>query len=229
VLEEKNDNDKTFDADKAMEGLEERLATKMGESMEKMEDRIVDRVKPVQKEEDLGIDWGEDEDDDKEEKEPKYVSKKDLKGIAEAIKKDVTRESESRSEAKTRKQQKDMQAVNEFPEMHPQSPYYNKRFHDEIQKELSNIIRDEGRESATDLRYAAATVASRGVREGWYNPKERVVRETNRSNAREDNFDVTPRSEGARDSSGSLRVAEKMGLGSERAKQLLDIRDKYKK
>ena len=63
------------------------------------------------------------------------------------VAKDVGKATTERSEAQMKKQNSDMQTLQEYPELHPQSQNHNKRFHNEAQKQLATIIKEEGEDS----------------------------------------------------------------------------------
>jgi len=238
------DKDDGTDLTKQIDSIEERLVQKMGETMNGMEDRIAEKVRPTKEPESQSFSWLDDDtdDDDDEEKDEKknktseFVSKKDIKGIVSQVAAEVTKATEEKMKVTSKKHQKDVQAAMEFPEMvattptGAPNPLYNKKFADHVGKEMENRLRSGSRTSQdVDLLYdAAASAAARGAREGWYNPRERVVRQNFKRNAGEDNFDVSPRgSDPTEVTQDHLQVGSKMGLSGERVSQLLKIREKH--
>lgn len=191
----------------ALAAIERNVTEKLDKGLSSIKDKL---EKPEPQDEE----WV----DDGEEDQP--ITKKEL---AEILRK-KERESETRYETRTRKQIRDAQIIQDFPEMNKNSPAFSRKMFDEVGKELDLRMKRGKSPEDPDLLYdATAAVAARGVREGWYQPKAQIHRENVRRNSRDDSFEITDSggSTSTEPNEAQVRLASRVGLTKEKLAQHL--------
>ena len=211
--ETEDKKDDAVDITDALAAIESRLTEKMSTGLSSIEKKLKTEEPPAEDS------WAEEDG---------YLSKTDLPKVSEQISSQVEKRLAERNEVMAKKQRRDFQAVNEFPEMNPQHPAFNKRFHAEVAKEIEARVNNGRKADDMDLLYdCAAAVNARGMREKWHIPRSQVDTDRTRMNRGDDSFDVrgTPPSRGA-PTEGTMAFARRLGMSDERAKQVLEIRAK---
>ena len=204
--EEKKDQ---VDFKTALDTIEKRVTEKLSEGIERMAARF---EKPE----------GEEKDENWLDGDEEFISKKDLPQVVDKIAAKVSETTDAKLQEDRKKQQRDAQAMNDFPELNAQHPAFNRKFYDEVSREIDERVKRGRSAKDLDLIYdSAAAIAARGQREGWYVPKTRAEMERKAANAREDSFSVS----GKRDVSGTqptdeqMKLAEKWGMTKEKFSQ----------
>ncbi len=219
-----SDEGKSFE--KSLEDMEKRVHEKISQTvatgMSTLEDSLTTKL-TTKKDDDKMYDWGTGDDDDE------TISKKDLPKIISEVTKNVNSETKKTLEEKTKKSERDCEAMSDFPAQNKRGDRFNKRFYDEVNKEINHRVRRGRSSEDIDLIYdASAAVAVRGQREGWYAPEEYAKQTNVQRNARGDSFSVTGRpTEKSGPTEGQLTFAAKAGLSKEAlAKQLERMKKK---
>jgi hypothetical protein len=211
---EKQDDKKQdgIEFNEALEALEKRVSDKISDGMSSLESKIVTKPEP---DPEPVEDWG-DEDDS--------ISKKDLPEIVKKVTEKVSRDTTQKLELATKKQQRDAEAMHDFPELNKNGPNFSKSFHDRVSREITERLQRGRRSDDLDLIYdSAAAVASRGAREGWYVPHSRAEKTNAKKNAKDDSFNVSGSLQ-AKDgpTEGQVNFAKKVGMSKEKLLQHIE-------
>src|SRR3990167_9002997 len=126
--------------------------------------------------------------------ETEYVTKKDLKNIlrkVESVKDETAKTVKTLVEQKTSRNNRDVDAVNDYAMLNRNKPEYNPAFENEVKSEMNNRVRNGRNAEDSDLVYDSATaVFARWARQGKYVPKHLAEAEVSEMDKREGNFSI---------------------------------------